>query len=307
MGNTYYYAPPIRKRNDYDIEEIEKKYTDEELSKLILYNYVENYPSLIYHPEIICKNCRKNKIDIKLQLSDFYICDNCYQEEKKENYDEMIKIFQEDFIVYDGDWIVEDKLILGNIKTSYLKDKLKSLGVTHILMIGYYMTPIFPDDFEYGNFEINDEKNENIMQYLIEGIKFIEKDGVCYCHCQWGKSRSASFAIAYVMYKKKLHFSDAFDFVKMKRRICFPNEGFQCQLEDFDIILSNFDYDLDKCDEFIKKFMKERDELKVKEKEYLMKKKKEKLRINILNYPDSDSDTESENKNKEISENNNTK
>ena len=84
---------------------------------------------------------------------------------------------------------------------------------------------------------------------------------MCYTHCQLGKSRSASIVIAYIMYKNKLHFSDAFDFVRSKRGYAFPNEGFQWQLEDFDIILSNFDYDLDKCDEFIRNYFENKENI----------------------------------------------
>ena len=46
MGNYSYIRDRYRKRKDYDISEIEKKYTDQELSKLILVNYVQNYPTL---------------------------------------------------------------------------------------------------------------------------------------------------------------------------------------------------------------------------------------------------------------------
>ena len=97
-----------------------------------------------------------------------------------------------------------------------------------------------------------------------------------------GKSRSAAFVMAYVMYKYKIHFSKAFNFVRNKRRVAFPNEGFQCQLEDFDIILNNFDYDLDKCDEFIKDYLPKRNSLMESEKDYLDKRFIEKKKKKIL-------------------------
>jgi hypothetical protein len=166
-------------------------------------------------------------------------------------------------------------------------------------MVGYYMTPIFPDEFTYGNIECDDNQHENILQYLIEGIKFIDSSEVCYCHCQIGKSRSAAFVMAYVMYNYKMHFSKAFDFVRQKRRIAFPNEGFQCQLEDLDIIMSNFDYDLDKCDAFIKNYFEKRESLKESEKDYLEKRFIEK--INESNH--SGSEDSNENKNEEEEKN----
>ena len=290
MGIAPYPRFIQRKRRDYELSEIEKKYTEEDLTKLILVSYIRNYQFPKYHPERLCELCQKNKTTEKLQISGFLLCDECYKKEKEENFKEMLNIFSEKKLIFEGDIIVDNKLILGSIESSSLKDKLKELGVTHILMIGFFMTPIYPDDFVYENYEVNDDSNENIMQYLVDGIKFIENSKVCYCHCQLGKSRSASFAIAYIMYKNKIHFSPAFNLVKKKRKLIFPNEGFQCQLEDFDIILSNFDYDLNKCDEFIKKFMKEKDELLVKEETYIIKTMRERRRKRKYSYTEYDSD-----------------
>ena len=147
-------------------------------------------------------------------------------------------------------------------------------------MVSYFVTPIFPDDFVYENIQINDNTSENILQHLVKGLKFIDESKICYTHCQLGKSRSAAFVIAYVMYKNKIHFSEALDFVKEKRAVAFPNQGFQWQLEDFDIILFNFDYDLDKCDKFIKNYFDNKEKLLISEKEYISK------RIKEEEYPD---------------------
>ena len=298
MGTYDYYVQyREKKRKDYEISEIEKKYSDEDLSKLIVLNYVKNYPKLRYFPERKCNICEKNAIEEKFQLSGFTVCSECYKKEKEENFKEMLVILGERNIKYEGTTILENKLILGSIETSFLKSKLKSLGVTHILMIGYFMTPIYPNDFTYGNFEINDDTYENLLQFLVDGVKFIENSTICYCHCQLGKSRSASFVIAYIMYKNKIHFSEAFDFVKKKRRMIYPNESFQCQLEDFDVILSNFDYDLDKCDEFIKKYLSGRDDLVKKEKEYINNKIEEqammgKRKYSFIDYDAYDNDND---------------
>jgi len=291
-----------RKRRDYELSEIEKKYSEEDLTKLILVSYVRNYESLRYSPERLCELCQKNKTTEKLQISGFLLCDECYKKEKEDNFKEMLNILSEKKLIFEGDIIIEDKLILGSIESSYLKDKLEELGVTHILMIGFFMTPIYPQDFIYENYEVNDYSNENILQYLVEGIRFIDNSKVCYCHCQLGKSRSASFAIAYVMYKNRIHFSKAFNFVKKKRKMIFPNEGFQCQLEDFDIILSNFDYDLIKCEQFIKKFIKEKDELKVKEEQYIIKSFRELRRKR--KYSDTEYDSDGDEIKYDINDNN---
>ena len=272
MGQPYIYRRPLVKRNDYKIEEIEKKYTNQELTQLVLFDNLYAYPQRKYNPNKRCEDCLKNPMTKEFQLSEMKECFDCYIKRKKENYDYILKCIEEGDTIFEGDCILENKLYLGGIESSFLKDKLKEIGITHILMVGYFMTPLFPEDFTYENIEINDIKNENILQHLIKGLKFIEQSKMCYTHCQLGKSRSASFVIAYVMYKNKIHFSEAFNFVRSKRSFAFPNEGFQWQLEDFDIILSNFDYDLEKCDEFIKNYFKNKESLKETEKKFLYKK-----------------------------------
>ena len=290
MGQYQTFQPPLRKREDYTKEEIEKKYSTEQLTRLVLFDSVYKYPPRIYIPNKLCFECGKNPITKEFQLSENRECLECYAILKKENYDYIMKCIAEGQYQFEGDCILENKLYLGGIKSSFLKEKLKKFGITHILMVGYFMTPIFPDDFKYENIEINDNQNENILKHLVKGIKFIEQSQICYTHCQLGKSRSASFVIAYVMYKNKMHFSEAFDFVKEKRPFAFPNEGFQWQLEDFDIILNNFDYDLKKCDEFIKNFLENRKNLEESEKEYLQKRFDEKNKERLSNYSDSESD-----------------
>lgn len=269
MGQPLYYTSPLRKRNDYTLKEIEKKYSNHELSQLVLFDNLAYYPEKKYHPDKLCSECLKNPVTKKFQLSDNTECLECYEKGRKENYDYILKCIQEGKTIFRGDCILENKLYLGGIESSFAKETLKQIGITHILMVGYFMTPLFPEDFTYENIEINDNSNENILQHLIKGIKFIDQSKSCYTHCQLGKSRSASFVIAYVMYKNKIHFSDAFNFVKSKRRLAFPNEGFQWQLEDFDIILSNFDYDLEKCQEFIQNYFENIENLKKTEKKFL--------------------------------------
>ena len=41
-----------------------------------------------------------------------------------------------------------------------------------------------------------------------------------------GQSRSASMVLAYLMKKREMSFSDALDFVKVKRPSVSPNPGF---------------------------------------------------------------------------------
>ena len=57
-----------------------------------------------------------------------------------------------------------------------------------------------------------------------------------------GISRSPTIVISYLMYKEKMKFEEAYDFVKEKRKVISPNSGFQEQLKKFETILEENNY-----------------------------------------------------------------
>eukprot|EP00347_Sterkiella_histriomuscorum_P021041 403335488 len=59
-------------------------------------------------------------------------------------------------------------------------------------------------------------------------------DNVVLVHCAMGVSRSASCVIMFIMKLFKLGFEDTLDFVKAKRHVVEPNEGFAFQLIEFE-------------------------------------------------------------------------
>ncbi len=82
---------------------------------------------------------------------------------------------------------------------------------------------------------------------LKECVEFIDKnrvDSKVLVHCQFGISRSASIVISYIMWKYKLSYEFAFDFVSKKREKIQPNEGFEKQLMIFEMLLRENDYKL---------------------------------------------------------------
>ena len=59
------------------------------------------------------------------QLSKNRECDDCYNQLKQEVYEYIIKYKSKTPIIFEDDCILENKLYLGNIESSLLKDKLK--------------------------------------------------------------------------------------------------------------------------------------------------------------------------------------
>ena len=98
-----------------------------------------------------------------MQLSSYSICRDCYLKEKAENNKYMIDVLSKNTkLIFHGNEIIPEKLYLGSVEDSFQKDELKKLNITHILMVGYYLNELYPKDFTYLNFEIDD--NQNILK-----------------------------------------------------------------------------------------------------------------------------------------------
>jgi len=233
-------------------KKIEKISFDYLIKKIKSNKYFKNKN---FQPNKICEKCNINIISKQMQNSNYNICRKCYLKEKEENFANIKTMLnKQKELSFFGNEIITNKLFLGSIKDSFQKDNLKKLGITNILMVGYFLNEIYPNDFTYLNFEIDDNPNENIFKYFLPSIKFILKSKVCFVHCILGKSRSASIVICFVMFYFKISFKEAFKFVKRKRIFISPNESFCIQLKYFDFVLKICKYDLRKIEEFMNKF-----------------------------------------------------
>ena len=204
------------------------------------------YPDFEVKEGLLCERCKEKTVPKNFQLSGKKICRNCYNKDEENEFQRVTKLINSNKVIFDGNEIIKDKLYLGNYYSATQKEELKKRGVTHILMVGYLLHEFYPNDFEYGNIEIEDDERENIFKYFYTSINFIENSKICYVHCQAGISRSASIVIAYVMYKLKINFDEALKYVKDKREYIYPNNGFSLQLKDLDKVLKYCQYDLEK-------------------------------------------------------------
>ena len=152
------------------------------------------------------------------------------------------------FINSEMDQITE-KIWLGNYDASRNKNNIKKQGITKILSIMDY-APQFDieDNVIQKIIEVIDSPTFNIIQYFGECLNFMEGNEKILVNCMIGSSRSATIVIAYIMWKQKMKYEDAFNFVKSKRKIINPNYGFKEQLRIFEDLLIKNDYDLNKID-----------------------------------------------------------
>jgi atypical dual specificity phosphatase len=117
---------------------------------------------------------------------------------------------------------------------------LSALGITHILNI----TDCIPNYYEgttnivYMRVSIADCGSIILKDYFPAVFEFItnalDAGGQVLVHCFAGKSRSASFVIAYLMQSSGLSYMDALRHVQKHRPVIEPNFGFELQLNAFE-------------------------------------------------------------------------
>jgi protein-tyrosine phosphatase len=134
--------------------------------------------------------------------------------------------------------ILDNLLLSGEFPT---KDKeiLQSNNVTAILNCSSELLNHFENDFSYFNIKVEDDDRVKIHKYFDICHDFINKHEKVLIHCQAGVSRSPTIVISYLMKHKNYSMKDAFDLVKNKRNIIFPNVGFIHQLMEYEKLINN--------------------------------------------------------------------
>ena len=142
---------------------------------------------------------------------------------------------------------ITDKIYLGGIKGLSEFDYFEKENIDSILSITKELPEVNIDKkINHKIIEIDDLFSENIIKYFKECIEFIEKNNKTFIHCTCGVSRSASIVIAYLMWKSHSSFNDTYLFIKKRRPEIDPNNGFRRQLNIFQKLLEDNNYDLNK-------------------------------------------------------------
>ena len=151
------------------------------------------------------------------------------------------------FTFNDIDEITEN-LYLGDLSGAENIEKLKLFDIKKVLSLlnGYFPQYNSSDNIIHKTLNVNDFDEENIIKHFGECLNFIKGEDKILVHCAAGASRSASIVIAYIMWNKKMPFKEALEFVQSKRNIVCPNPGFKDQLQLFEKLLNENNYDIDK-------------------------------------------------------------
>ena len=128
-----------------------------------------------------------------------------------------------------------DNLYLGDFRAADDLNILKENKITHIINCAFNLPNKFPNEIIYKRLDLRDEPNQEIIEQMKEAYQFIKKnnDKKIFVHCVFGKSRSASVIIFYIMNEQKIDFNSAKTFVKNIRDIVDPNIGFENELNRY--------------------------------------------------------------------------
>lgn len=138
--------------------------------------------------------------------------------------------------------ILDKKLILGSKEDACNKKFIEENNINIIFNISNDIKNYFPDKAKYLNIKIEDSISENLLKIFDTYTDIINNElkmgNIVFIHCSRGKSRSASFIIAYLIKYNNMDLDTAYNFVKGKRDIS-PNIKFFKQLSDYEYNIYN--------------------------------------------------------------------
>ena len=130
-------------------------------------------------------------------------------------------------------------VFISSLSTSKNKPFLKSLGITHILPVGFGFKAVFPEDFKYLVLgDIADNPSACIIRVFEQSSAFISQgvlQGKVLVHCQMGMSRSGAVVAAFLMKCHSLRLKEALRTLRQRRPCVKPNKGFMEQLREYDV------------------------------------------------------------------------
>jgi len=134
-----------------------------------------------------------------------------------------------------------DFMFLGSEWNASNLEELNANGITHILNVTREIDNFFPAVFKYLNIREWDVEETDLLKYWDETFTFIQgcldMRGKVLIHCKMGISRSASTVCAFAMKKYGWNLDHTLGFVKGKRGVVNPNQGFRRQLLVYEGIL----------------------------------------------------------------------
>uniref|UniRef100_A0A671WY94 protein-serine/threonine phosphatase n=1 Tax=Sparus aurata TaxID=8175 RepID=A0A671WY94_SPAAU len=135
-----------------------------------------------------------------------------------------------------------DYLYLGSEWNAANFEELQKNNVGYILNMTREIDNFFPESFTYMNIRVYDVEATDLLCHWPDTYNFINtarKSGqAVLVHCKMGISRSGSTVIAYAMKQQHWTLDVALAYVRERRSIVNPNDGFMKQLQTYNGILN---------------------------------------------------------------------
>ena len=130
-------------------------------------------------------------------------------------------------------------LYLGTFENACDEADLRRLGINYILNCAYdCRNKQIPKGIIELHLKVRDDTNFEIFDYFEKANSFINKvrtkGGIILVHCKYGISRSPSFVLAFLIKYFNFSLQSALKFLRKKRPIVNPNEGFINYLDKYE-------------------------------------------------------------------------
>lgn len=169
--------------------------------------------------------------NIDCNSSDYLIIKYSYNMFAKANC--FFKYYTDRNDLFEANEII-DGLYLGDINSVYDIKTLKKLGITDIISVISGFDPPYPNEYNYLVINALDNNNTNLLEHFDKINNFIYNafynNGKVLVHCQYGRSRSVTIIIAYIIKTFGIDVDTCLKIVKNKRNIIKPNDNFLNQL-----------------------------------------------------------------------------
>ncbi|WVQ80651.1 hypothetical protein IAT38_002756 [Cryptococcus sp. DSM 104549] len=135
-------------------------------------------------------------------------------------------------------------LYLGPFQASLNANKMRAMGITHVLCIRDHkeaklIYPRFPTEFQYMTLDISDNTDQNLITVFPQCRNFIEQaiaqGGTVLAHCNGGIALSPAVVIGYLMWKYDWNAEWALAHVQSKR-YCVSTMSFNNQFKEYEPI-----------------------------------------------------------------------
>lgn len=171
---------------------------------------------------------------VDTKTSDYSIVQYTFDMYTKANC--IIKYYSNNRNIFEANEIIKG-VYLGNINSVYDIEKLKNIGITHVISVIGGFIPPYPEDFKYLVINALDTQYTNLIDNFDTANDFIDDaimdDSKILIHCQAGRSRSATILAAYFIKTFGIDVRMAIDLIKNERCIIEPNNYFVSQLEKY--------------------------------------------------------------------------